>query len=394
MAVYSAAYELQFNRFAAGAEILPDGARIHRSLIPWVDTGVELRNTLQRGFVPMPATGRSPVTKIVHGRSTCSVGGPLSFSANSYDEFALVNGVLATSLNGPVIDRCGYSNLFIGRGRAAPGDCITAQDDLRTALLNGGVAQVLIADCHEGPGYDDDINADGSEPWQTGVNGCLWQSHLGLLDFVDDAINESTRQNEIYGSITTNASSYTLPNGEIIKNCSYAAMSPEGIAWILAADYGAANNIPVLVTSNTANAFRLHPGVFLRNVGGSYVKSVTRRWRDEISIVAANTGSQPIGILQLTNATVQSKWLVVIDGVASVVFIGHPEGTDYRRPKDIWNNVIVPLITSTGSDTVRISTRDIYGNVLGTETRWQYLSYARYLGSEGTTQQDGTPLPT
>jgi hypothetical protein len=389
MAIYGTAFELTMNRSAAGADLHPNLCRLYRSEQPWGDNANRLSNTLDRGFVPMPATGTYPVTRQVAASSTASVGGPFALLAHARDEFAFVDGVPTTSLNGPVIRRAGYDDLFIGRGRAAGGDVVVAEDALRTALINGGAAELLTADCYAGPGYYDAVNTAIDAPYKTGINGCLWQSHLGIFDFVNDATDEDTRQDALFYAITSNASTFRTPAGAEIKNCAYASISPEGNVWILAADYGG-NGIPAAVSENTADKFREHPSVFVRNVGGAVVRAVTRRWRDQISIVEEAAGSQPIGILQLANVTTQSKWLIVVDGVASVVFLQHPEGTDYRRPRDIWNNVIVPLITGTGSNVQRITTTDLSGNPVGTETRWNYLSYARYLGEPGTTVQTGT----
>jgi hypothetical protein len=161
--------------------------------------------------------------------------------------------------------------------------------------------------------------------------------------------------------------------------------------WIDPSDYG--TSIPTDVQNNTANNFRNHPSVFIRRAGGAFTRAVTRRWRDERRIDIAATGSQPIGIAQQSNALVRSKWLVCIDGVASVVYIPHPGGADIRRPKDIWNQVIVPLIHNHSGNASRLVTTDFFGNIVGTETRWEFLSYARYLGDDAATVQDNTPVP-
>lgn len=392
MAIYGAAYELTLNRQAAGSEFHPNQCRLYRSERPWSDDDIELRCTLERGFIPFPATGQYPVTRKIVGTSTASVGGPFTLEANARGEFAFVDGVLTTSLNGEVIQRAGWNNLFIGRGRAAGGDVVVAQDALRTALVGAGEAEILACDVWSGPGYYDLINTVANSPDKTGINGCLWQSHFGIFDFVDDAVDEDTKQSALFYDITSNGSTFTTPGGVDIYNCAYASLSPEGMVWILAADYGGAG-IPADVTANTANKFREHPSVFIRNVGGAAVRAVTRRWRDGFAIDAPIIGGQPIGILQMANVLTQSKWLIVVDGVPSVVFIQHPEGSDYRRPRDIWNHVIVPLINSSGSNLSRIVTLDLWGNPVGTETRWQYLSYARFLGDEGTTVQDNTGIP-
>src|SRR5690349_6012563 len=140
MAIYGAAYELTFNRDAAGAAIHPNGQRLYQSYSAWADASSILRQTLSRGYIPYPATGDAPVIRRVSGVSRATVGGPFSLAGNARDAFADFNGATTTSVGQDFIQRCGYNNLFVGRGRAAGGDMIVAAGNLRTALLNGGAA--------------------------------------------------------------------------------------------------------------------------------------------------------------------------------------------------------------------------------------------------------------
>lgn len=387
MAVYGAAYELTFNREAGGAAFHPELCRLYKSITPWAGT-TTLTTTLSRGYIPYPASGQGNNIRRVHGISSNLAPGSVILTADALTDFAFVDGVLTTNANVPVIRRCGY-DAFFGRGRAAPGDFLAATGNLLTALEGGDVASTAELDCYADAGYFDVPTIGPDRPWQTSDGNTLWTSHLGIYDFLDDAIDEDTRQNEIFYTILGRGNEYRLPNQTVVQDCSYAAVSPEGMIWILPADYG--TNVSNNVATNTADSFRNHPGVFVRREGAAYLRALTRRWRDQQTIVATTVG-QPIGIYQVANPVTSSKWLIVVDGIAEVVYLQHPANTDFRRPVDIWNNVIVPLIRSTGSNGTRVTTTDLYGAPIGTETRWQYLSYARFLGPEGdTTQTNATP---
>lgn len=390
MAIYGAAYELTFNREAAGAAIHPNECRLYRSTGVWAGT-TTLTQTLSRGYVPYPATGAAPNIRRVSGLSHTTTPSTVRFAGDARDNFGYVDGVLAASGAVDIIQRCGYSG-FYGRGRAAPGDFLSVTGALLTAIEDGDTAATADLDCYAGPGYFDDPQANiTASPWETGdMNGGMWTSHLGIYDFLDDAVDQNTRQDALYLNIINNGNRYTLPNGVAIDDCSYAGVSPEGTIWILPADYG--TNVQTNVANNTADSLRNHPGVFVRRAGASYLRAVSRRWRDRFAISVVSSG-QPVGIYQVADPTPDSKWLIVCDGVADIVYIQHPDGSDYRRPRDIWNNVIVPLIRGTGSNSTRVTVTDFWGNPIATETRWQFLSYARFLGPEGTTTQTNATPP-
>lgn len=385
MAIYGAAYELTLNRLAAGAEIHPNQCRLYRSNSVWA--GSPLRSTLDRGYVPYPATGDTPNTRRIDGLSNRLAGGPARISGAARDNFAFVDGTLAALTAGQnLIQRCGYTN-FIGRGRGAPGDYVYADDDVQTAIVGGSTATTLYVDVYAGPGDTDSLAGTG-EPWETSsLNGGMWGSHLGIYDFVDSDVDENSRQDALFLDMVARGNQFVLPNGVVLQDCTYASISPQATIWLAPGDYG--TTIPTDVAANTAAAFRNHPGVFLRSSGSDYLRAVTRRWRDHYSLTATQT-AQPLGIYTYGSTVSSSKWLIVVDGVPSVVQLSHG---DFRRPRDIWNNVIVPLIHSTGSNSQRIPTFNFYGDAIGTETRWRYLEYASFLGEPGNVQQDNTAIP-
>lgn len=126
--------------------------------------------------------------------------------------------------------------------------------------------------------------------------------------------------------------------------CSAAGITPDGTVWIDPADIGnGPDQIPASVGNNTAAAFRAHPSCFIPSGASRYIRSVDRMAIDREAINAVTVG-QPFRIRTVDNAPQASRWLVAIDGAEAVLRLAHPAGSDFRRPKDIWNNIIVPLI--------------------------------------------------
>src|SRR5690606_32135365 len=92
-------------------------------------------------------------------------------------------------------------------------------------------------------------------------------------------------------------------------------------------------------------------------------------------------------ILEISARIDASRWLFVIDGTPVTGVIHHPSGSDYRRPRAIWNNVIVPGIRNSqvGGGLA------LYNDAGLTDTRAQSndlarLSFAHFLepATEGT----------
>jgi hypothetical protein len=166
-------------------------------------------------------------------------------------------------------------------------------------------------------------------------------------------------------------------------DCNLATFSPEGLLFIDPSDIGnGPDQIPGAVQDNTAARLRCHPSTFLRRA--DYVRHLTRQLTDHYPIGQLNQLS-PLTFAIVGSAPTYSRWLISVDGCPYVVQIGH--GTrDLRRPRDVWNELWVPLLQSSQSNYLPISLLGYDGVQTGIVTvlsRLRYLDYARMLGCDG-----------
>lgn len=188
----------------------------------------------------------------------------------------------------------------------------------------------------------------------------------------------------------------TLSSGEVfVEDCGFAAAAPEGAVYIDAADLGGTNpdSIPTNQGNNQASNFRFHPSVFLRRT--AYYRGLSAPYRDPVPF--NDTGViQPFNIIVVSEIGT-SDWLLILDGRAILVRLTHP-GPDLRRPRDIWNQVWVPLLAGSQA-TERAVGLELFppaGGIGPTGpnqliSRLRFLEYARCLPLPGvpTTQQGG-----
>lgn len=174
--------------------------------------------------------------------------------------------------------------------------------------------------------------------------------------------------------------------------CSAYGIAPDGTIWIDPADIGSGpDQIPAGVEDNTAEAFMAHPSVFIPAGASRYIRSVERMAIDTSPIDITFLG-QPLRIKSVSDAPVVSVWLVAIDGAETIVTLRHPTNSNYRRPKDIWNNVIVPLINGSQiGSTLGFADAD----ALASSANLKYSNYWRCLeianDGDDVTQGDSTP---
>ena len=87
----------------------------------------------------------------------------------------------------------------------------------------------------------------------------------------------------------------------------------------------------------------------------------------------------------VNQAPVFSRWCLVIDGSAQTVLFGHVDGEgnpiDVRRPRDIWNRVVVPELQRriAQNEPMPIYKDAGFGTLVarGYISRLNYVSYAR-----------------
>lgn len=226
--------------------------------------------------------------------------------------------------------------------------------------------------------------------------GALYHSWLNFIEFSDqppDSFTDGSAQlQELIASIPQGTARYALgvnSSGATVyaNDCQFAAIDPSGRLFIEPTDIGNSNEqIPSDVANNSALHYRFHPSVFLRRT--AYVRHLRRCLTDLNSIDTVGEW-QPLRLTQVNDAPTASKWLISVDGVVQIVELTHPVGSDYRRPRDIWNNVWVPILQSASgyaSPTLFAGSGGAFNSgVAVAATRLQYLEYARCIDVTATT---------
>ena len=264
-----------------------------------------------------------------------------------------------------------------GSGRLAPDVFLSTGGGVQTALgaLTGTTTGL-------------DINASC---------GYITETYMGMQHFADfqeqppdTAASGATRLHDLIDLFEVSAARYqigvdTNADPVFVEQCGFAAMDPSGVVYIRPEDIGPnALQIPAGIGDNTAAAFRAHPSVFYPSGKSQYVRAVTRQRTDPID-VATTGGVQPLKIISVASAPTSSQWLVTIDGAPMIVTVTHPAGSDFRRPKDIWAGVILPLINTGGanqSDSIYPTVANSVGDAV--LTRMEYADYWRCLPIAGT----------
>lgn len=109
--------------------------------------------------------------------------------------------------------------------------------------------------------------------------------------------------------------------------------------------------IPPSMASNLASTFRLHPSTFLRET--SKIRGL--RMRPELRIFEPITSATEPPFLPTIEAVVRaptmSRWLIIIDSTPIIIGVQHPAGSDLRRPRDVWNQILSPALTDRNTGT-------------------------------------------
>lgn len=227
-------------------------------------------------------------------------------------------------------------------------------------------------------------------------------SEMQFVAFVDDNAGEdpndlSTFLRRIEGSMSASGAVFTTPSGQRLNSCGWAAVDPRYAIWLRPGDLGnGADQIPVSFAANAASLYANHPGVF-------YTAVPTRNQRAwEVTRVEQAPITDPGGaapVVTVDSAPIASRWLFVVDGTPIPVVLAHPTGSDFRRPRTIWNNVIVPLIQNSAINRGPIFFRDFIdggGNrqliPIGVLQHLRRLEYAGFLEPLGPTDESITTL--
>lgn len=187
-----------------------------------------------------------------------------------------------------------------------------------------------------------------------------------------------------------------------VNDCNFTGLAPEGAVYIEPSDFGgsAPDRIPLSFLDNEASRFRFHPSVFIRRA--AYYRGMSAPYADPVAIDSAEGvpgNSQVFRIVTVDTPPPFSNWLLIIDGAPIVVSIDHPTGADLRRPRDIWNQLWVPLLqgSSAVQNAVQLRFHQPFGGAVNFTnvnlfiTRLRFMEYARCLPLPGTERNQGQP---
>lgn len=124
--------------------------------------------------------------------------------------------------------------------------------------------------------------------------------------------------------------------------------------FVLAADIGAAAwQLPISFPENTPEKFRNHPSTFVRANMAIRGLHHPARFPYDVGSIDVNCGDNVQGepgirIYVCNRAPTHSRWQFRVDSELLDVIIAHPSGSDFRRPRDIWNEVIASTIGTAG----------------------------------------------
>lgn len=213
-------------------------------------------------------------------------------------------------------------------------------------------------------------------------------------NFVDTAAIDRLRG--IFRSANTTTSVTVLGGGSLtIQHCGASFNDPFRFVWIEAGDVGgAAGQIPLAQDNPTAAQIRNHPSVFFRQT--NRMRAIRASvYEVEAQNTTGNVGGTnsgitsrfAIGLLEVFERPTHSRWTFSVDGEEFQAVIVHPEGSDLKRPREIWNTVIVPAIRA--SNTLSGVGLQVFEDVnsggprifrpVGLLQRLDYLDYARFL---------------
>ena len=191
-----------------------------------------------------------------------------------------------------------------------------------------------------------------------------------------------------------------------VEGCAAAFADPHGQFYVLPTDIGNGfGQIPADPVNRQSAQFRAHPSVFVRKpsafrslvYAGSPLPAADG-WEGGCNDEAiTNAADSTVRVYRIDREPEYSMWQLVIDGASFRAIFRHTGG-DFRRPRDIWENVILPLVlraqgsqwtTSDDALTYRFSVREdalVPGSLtaptfqeLGLVRRLAYLEYARFL---------------
>lgn len=372
MTTHSVTYESVSSRGHTGPGLRPGSNwGFFQNSLGWRVVNLESL-AIQDPLIPFSGYVIAPILRLMF-RTITDDGPTISIGEAWAQQFAV--SLDGSSLNNALIPV--QPSTEFAPGRLAPDVVLLAGGAVTTALaaLTGTTTQL-------------DINAHC---------GYITETYQGMQHFCEfeDAPPDTqgdghTRLNALVQALELSSARYQIgvdANGAavFVEQAGFTAVDPAGVVYVRPEDIGPnALQIPAAMGDNTAASFRAHPSVFYPSGKSQYVRALTRQRRDDISI-DTEAVDQPIQIVSVGSAPVTSNWLVTIDGAPMVIRVNHPVGSDLRRPRDIWEGVILPLINAGGANQAAVVYPTVQNNIGDAVlTRLQYADYWRCLPIAGT----------
>ena len=256
------------------------------------------------------------------------------------------------------------------------------------------------------------LGVDGVDYMPNGIEspvaGGINHKSIGVMS--SDATGDSTKEQpaaflQAFQRMGANAGSFriSVQGGDaiVIPQCAYAGPPASGSFFVTPSDIGnGPGQVPFDPTGWTEPILRPHVSAFVRDA--SHCRGVVSQLSGSEDSPQMNSAFPGVQVVLVDSAPVWSEWALVVDGHAQTVLFRHEDGQgapiDVRRPRDIWEQVVVPQLQKRiGQDNPLPFLRDA-----GTPTtlnrgfisRLNYVSYARFGLYDSSTQTRGIFQPS
>lgn len=272
------------------------------------------------------------------------------------------------------------ANIFQGRGSGeSPGTGLALGDQPLTNFL--GFIGV-------------DYMPNSSEAAFGPVGGINHKS-IGVL--ATDATGDSDKEQpaaflEAFERMGANAAQFriTVPGASeiVIDQCAFAGPMASGSYYIAPSDVGnGPGQIPGGAGGSvnwTSPILRPHVSVFVRDA--SHIRGVVSQINGADVVGQTNQNPSAVQVFAVDTVPRFSNWTLVVDGHAMSVIFLHVDGNgvaiDVRRPRDIYEQIVVPELTRriAQAEPMPLWKDAGAGNVVsrGFISRLNYVSYARF----------------
>lgn len=159
-----------------------------------------------------------------------------------------------------------------------------------------------------------------------------------------------SRTEILYGAAGGSASTINRAGQPLaIAEAAGALADPWGRVVLTSSDLGnGPGQIPTTRSTWLSSQFANHPQVFIRrpeDVRG--ISAATRYGAQDLTPLTGSPAQMRLYTVERPPAA--STWLCIVDGQEQTITFLHPDGSDFRRPADIWNGVIIPAINTLGA---------------------------------------------